>query len=146
MNIQQASLEQAADVAVLFDAYRTYYEQQPDLPGAVEFITERLRNHESVIYLALDNGRAIGFTQLYPLFTSVGMKRGWLLNDLYVLETDRSKGAGRALIAAAQELAESTGSKWVMLQTLTVNTGAQRLYEKLGFEKDTSSYYYYLPV
>lgn len=146
MNIQQASLEHAADVAVLFDAYRTYYEQQPDLPGAVEFITERLRKGESVIYIALDNGRAIGFTQLYPLFTSVGMKRGWLLNDLYVLETYRSKGAGRALIAAAQELAKSTGSKWVMLQTLTVNTGAQRLYEKLGFEKDTSSYYYYLPV
>ena len=50
------------------------------------------------------------------------------------------------LIAAARELAESTSAKWIMLQTYTSNVNAQALYEKLGFEKDTSSYYYYLGV
>jgi ribosomal protein S18 acetylase RimI-like enzyme len=146
MTVKEATLADAAEVAALFDAYRMYYEQSSDLPGAEHFITERLRNRESVIYLALDQGRPIGFTQLYPFFTSVGMKRAWVLNDLYVTEDYRNRGVGRALIAAAQDLARSTSAKWIMLQTYTSNVNAQALYEKLGFEKDTSSYYYYLGV
>jgi len=146
MTIKEATLTDAAHVAALFDAYRMYYEQTSDLPGAEQFIAERLRNRESVIYLALDEGRPVGFTQLYPFFTSVGMKRAWVLNDLYVTEGYRNRGVGRALIAAAQDLARSTSAKWIMLQTYTSNVNAQALYEKLGFEKDTSSYYYYLGV
>lgn len=146
MTVKEATLADAADVAVLFDAYRIYYEQSSDLSGAEHFIAERLRNRESVIYLALDEGRPVGFVQLYPFFTSVGMKRAWVLNDLYVTEEYRNRGVGRALIAAAQDLARSTSAKWIMLQTYTSNVNAQALYEKLGFEKDTSSWYYYLGV
>jgi ribosomal protein S18 acetylase RimI-like enzyme len=146
MTVKEATTADAAAVAVLFDAYRSYYEQAPDLQGAENFIAERLRNRESVIYLALDGERPVGFTQLYPFFTSVGMKRAWVLNDLYVAEEYRNRGVGRALIAAAQELARTTSAKWIMLQTYTSNVNAQALYEKLGFEKDTGSYYYYLGV
>jgi ribosomal protein S18 acetylase RimI-like enzyme len=146
MTVKKATLADAAAVAALFDAYRIYYEQSSDLAGAEHFVAERLRNGESVIYLALDEGRPVGFTQLYPFFTSVGMKRAWVLNDLYVTEDYRNRGVGRALIAAAQDLARSTSAKWIMLQTYTSNVNAQALYEKLGFEKDTSSYYYYLGV
>ena len=146
MTVKEATLADASAVAALFDAYRIYYEQSSDLAGAEHFIAERLRNRESVIYLALDEGRPVGFTQLYPFFTSVGMKRAWVLNDLYVSEDYRNRGVGRALIAAAQDLARSTSAKWIMLQTYTSNVNAQALYEKLGFEKDTSSYYYYLGV
>jgi len=146
MTVKEATLADAAAVAALFDAYRIYYEQSSDLAGAERFIAERLRNGESVIYLALDEGSPVGFTQLYPFFTSVGMKRAWVLNDLYVTEDYRNRGVGKALIAAAQDLARSTAAKWIMLQTYTSNVNAQALYEKLGFEKDTSSYYYYLGV
>lgn len=146
MTVKEATPANAAEVAVLFDAYRVYYEQSSDLQGAENFIAERLNKRESVIYIALDGGRPVGFTQLYPFFTSVGMKRAWVLNDLFVVEEYRSRGVGRALIAAARELAQSTSAKWIMLQTYTSNVNAQALYEKLGFEKDTSSYYYYLGV
>lgn len=146
MTVKEATPANAAAVAVLFDAYRIYYEQAPDLPGAEAFVAERLHNRESVIYMALDGEKLVGFTQLYPIFTSVGMKRAWLLNDLFVVEEYRNKGVGRALIGAAQELGRSTNAKWIMLQTYTSNVNAQALYEKLGFEKDTLSYYYYLGV
>ena len=146
MTVKEATLADAAAVAALFDAYRIYYEQSSDLAAAEHFIAERLQNRESVIYLALDEDRPVGFTQLYPFFTSVGMKRAWVLNDLYVMEDYRNRGVGRALIGAAQDLARSTSAKWIMLQTYTSNVNAQALYEKLGFEKDTSSYYYYLGV
>ncbi|WP_298738570.1 GNAT family N-acetyltransferase [uncultured Chitinophaga sp.] len=146
MTVKEATLADAAAVAGLFDAYRIYYEQSSDPAGAEAFIADRLRNRESVIYLAQDQGRPIGFTQLYPFFTSVGMKRAWVLNDLYVSEEYRNRGVGRALIAAAQDFARSTSAKWIMLQTYTSNVNAQALYEKLGFEKDTGSYYYYLSL
>lgn len=146
MTVKEATPANTAEVAVLFDAYRMYYEQASDLRGAENFIAERLNNRESVIYMALDGGRPVGFVQLYPFFTSVGMKRAWVLNDLFVVDEYRNRGVGRALIAAARELAHSTSAKWIMLQTYTTNVNAQALYEKLGFEKDTSSYYYYLGV
>lgn len=146
MTVKEATPANAAEVAALFDAYRIYYDQASDLQGAENFIAERLNRGESVIYVAYDNGRPVGFTQLYPFFTSVGMKRAWVLNDLYVVEEYRNRGVGRALIVAARELAKATSAKWIMLQTYTSNVNAQALYEKLGFEKDTSSYYYYLGV
>lgn len=143
MEVIAATLEHAKAVAVLFDAYRVYYDQAPDLPGAETFITERLTRGESVIFVAMDGGEAVGFTQLYPIFTSVGMQRAWLLNDLYVLPDRRSGGIGKALLDAAREMAQAAGAKWVMLQTYVTNTGAQALYERNGFVKDESSFYYY---
>ncbi len=146
MTVKQATLHDAAAIAVLFDAYRCYYEQAADLPAAEAFISKRLRNEESVIYVAMEGEQFIGFVQLYPFFTSIGMKRAWVLNDLYVLADHRNKGVGRALVTAAEQLAKATASGWVMLQTHHHNTNAQALYEKLGFQKDLDYCYYYLSV
>ncbi|MCW3464455.1 GNAT family N-acetyltransferase [Chitinophaga nivalis] len=134
------------EVAVLFDAYRSFYDQAPDYKGALAFIGERIALQDSVIFVAMEGDEIVGFTQLYPIFTSVGMKRGWLLNDLYVLESHRGKGAGRTLIDAAAAHGRDTQAAWLMLQTYMTNTGAQALYEATGFKKDTDSYYYYLSL
>lgn len=143
MDVIQATELHTNEVAVLFDAYRSYYDQAPDFKGALDFVTERITQKDSVIFVALLDAEIIGFTQLYPIFTSLGMKRGWLLNDLYVLEEHRGMGAGKALLDKAAEYGKSTGAAWLMLQTYIANTGAQKLYEKEGFKRDTNSYYYY---
>ncbi|MFY0255375.1 GNAT family N-acetyltransferase [Chitinophaga sp. 30R24] len=146
MEVIQATELHINEVAVLFDAYRGYYDQQPDFDGALAFITERIAQKDSVIFIALLEDEIIGFTQLYPIFTSLRMKRGWLLNDLYVLEEHRGIGAGKALLDAAAEYGRKTDAAWLMLQTYIANTTAQALYEKEGFKKDTNSYYYYKPL
>ncbi|MET3879899.1 GNAT family N-acetyltransferase [Chitinophaga sp. OAE865] len=143
MDVIQATELHTNEVAVLFDAYRSYYDQAPDFKGALEFISERIAQKDSVIFVVLLDAEIIGFTQLYPIFTSLGMKRGWLLNDLYVLEEHRGRGAGKALLDKAAAYGKSTNAAWLMLQTYIANTGAQKLYEKEGFRKDTNSYYYY---
>lgn len=143
MDVIQATELHTNEVAVLFDAYRSYYDQAPDFKGALGFITERIAQKDSVIFVVMLDAEIIGFTQLYPIFTSLGMKRGWLLNDLYVLEEHRGMGAGKALLDKAAEYGKSTNAAWLMLQTYIANTGAQKLYEKEGFKKDTNSYYYY---
>ena len=84
----------------------------------------------------------MGFTQLYPIFSSVGMKRCWLLNDLFVLDTVRGKGIATALLDAAKAFGLETQSRWLMLQTAYDNHAAQALYEKSGWTKDEDYYVY----
>jgi ribosomal protein S18 acetylase RimI-like enzyme len=125
-------------VAPLFDAYRQFYQRPADLPLARAFIAERLARDESVIFLAESEGRAVGFVQLYPVFssTSAGPGRLWLLNDLYVAPDARTGGIGRALVLRAQALAEETGACGLELVTARTNVTAQRLYQSLGWHRD----------
>ena len=134
IQILEARLEQLDDLADLFNQYRVWYHQQPDLPGARKFLGERISNGESKIFLALQNGKAAGFVQLYPIFTSVGMRRSWLLNDLYVGEAHRGSGIATMLLETAKELGKADQSKWLMLQTDNDNKKAQQLYHKNGWE------------
>lgn len=143
IEIRKAAVEDAEIVSPLFNAYRIFYKQQPDVEGALRFIKERLQQNESVIFIAFINGNAIGFVQLYPLFTSVGMQRAWLLNDLYIDVSARGKGVATALLDAAKDFARSTNSKWLMLQTQTDNYSAQALYKKNGWRKETDLFYMY---
>ena len=141
IEIRKASVEDAAIVALLFDSYRSFYKQAPDVDAAFNFIKERLQQNESVIFIAFIKDNAVGFVQLYPIFTSVGMKRAWLLNDLYIHVSSRGKGVATALLDAAKEFAKSTGSKWLMLQTASDNYTAQALYKKNGWKKETDVFY-----
>lgn len=84
----------------------------------------------------------MGFTQLYPLFCSLEMKRIWLLYDLYVDESARQHGVAQQLIARAEQLAKESDSAFIMLSTATDNTKAQALYERSGFVRDTDFYVY----
>jgi len=141
IEIRKASVEDAAIVALLFDSYRSFYKQAPDVDAAFNFIKERLQQNESVIFIAFIKDNAVGFVQLYPTFTSVGMKRAWLLNDLYIHVSSRGKGVATALLDAAKEFAKNTGSKWLMLQTASDNYTAQALYKKNGWKKETDLFY-----
>ena len=70
--VKRASLEDAKNVAYLFNDYRVFYKQKSDITVALEFISERLDKNESVIFFAHDaKGVLLGFTQLYPNFSSV---------------------------------------------------------------------------
>ena len=146
MQIINATADRLDALAELFDAYRQHYEQAPDVPGAWEFLSERLERNDSVIYLAEDMGEVLGFTQLYPVFSSIGMKRAWILNDLFVKPDARQKGAARALLARAQELGQETGSRYLMLQTHFSNKPARTLYESSGWKLDEEFGYYYLSL
>ena len=94
----RAELDDLDALAPLFDAYRQFYGEASDLPGARIFLGDRLKRGESVIFLAVVDRAVVGFTQLYPSFSSVSMKRLWVLNDLFVTPDARTSGAGRALL------------------------------------------------
>ncbi|MCM3213860.1 GNAT family N-acetyltransferase [Niallia taxi] len=144
MIIFQATMEDLDGVANLFNLYRTFYQQESDLEGAKNYIKERINKEESVIFVAKDEQNYLGFTQLYPTFSSISMKRAWILNDLYVDEQARKQGVGELLLHKAKEYAIETGAKSLSLSTAPDNYTAQRLYEKNGYEKDYTFYHYEL--
>ncbi len=144
MQIIRATLENLDELGILFDHYRQFYGQTSDLLAAKLFLKERLENQESVIFAAQANDELLGFTQLYPSFTSVGMARAWLLNDLFVSEESRGKGVATALIQKVISFSKESGRKKIFLATAYDNLQAQQLYEKIGFQKDPFFNYEYL--
>ncbi len=147
MEIIRTTVEHLDQLAPLFDGYRIFYKQPSDLAKARAFLAERFENKESVIFAAADDaGNLVGFTQLYPLFSSVSARRVWLLNDLYVAPEARRQGVARALMNAARDFGVETGAKGVALETGIDNTQAQALYEDLGYEKQGGIPWYFLVV
>lgn len=125
----------------LFDAYRQFYGKDSDPVAARAFLAERLVYDQSVAFIALDGQEALGFTQLYPLFSSVRMAPMWLLNDLYVAAQARGRGVGTALLERARGHAQETGACCLMLET-GVDNPARRLYERCGWRHVTERVFY----
>ncbi|MEM7514742.1 MAG: GNAT family N-acetyltransferase [Bacteroidota bacterium] len=142
IDVRQADLTSLPAAAMLFNAYRVFYEQPSDLAGAEAFLKARITNKESILYIAYKEENPVGFTQLYPSFTSVGMKPIWILNDLYVNANARKMGVGEALIEKAKSLGKETGAKRVVLETAVDNVVAQGLYDKTGFKRGEGFYNY----
>ncbi|MEM6434933.1 MAG: GNAT family N-acetyltransferase [Cyanobacteria bacterium P01_D01_bin.115] len=144
MAIIRAQLEQLDAVARLFDDYRVFYGQPTDRAAAADFLRARLQQQDSVIFAAVAAAQVVGFTQLYPSFSSVSLQRIWILNDLYVAASDRRQGWARQLLQAAATFAQSTGAIRLVLATQAENTAAQTLYESLGYQQNTEFHHYAL--
>ena len=132
--IRRADANDLDVLAGLFDAYRQFYKQSSDVAAARAFLAERIAHDESVVLIAEHDADAIGFVQLYPVFSSVRLGRTWLLNDLYVAPRARRHGAARALLDAACAFARDRGALGLELETGSDNVTAQALYRSAGWE------------
>jgi GNAT superfamily N-acetyltransferase len=141
VSIHRAQLVDLDAVAPLFDAYRQFYAQPSDPQRARAWLEARLRCGESVVLVATRDGLAVGFTQLYPMFSSVRTARLWILNDLFVASDARRSGVARALLDAAAGFARDDGAAAIMLETGRDNAGARALYRAAGWSEDESQWY-----
>lgn len=142
MKLFTAQLQDVQKILSLYLGYRAFYQVDESAEKAEKFLTERMRNHESIIYFVEKDGVPVGFAQLYPLFCSLEMKRIWLLYDLFVAPEARKEGVAQMLLARADQLATETDSAFIMLSTATDNVRAQALYEKEGYVRDTQFFVY----
>ncbi|NJR63448.1 MAG: GNAT family N-acetyltransferase [Cyanobacteria bacterium CRU_2_1] len=146
MEVFQAGSEHLEEVAKLFDQYRYFYQSSSDPEAARNFLQERFQKKDSVILVFSKGKHLVGFIQLYPSFSSVSMKRIWILNDLFVDEAHRKKGIAKSLIGAAVNFARETGAVRIILATQVSNIAAQSLYESLGYIQDKDFYHYSLQL
>lgn len=143
--ITQIGQSQINDIAPLFNSYRVFYEQQSNVQAATLFLTERIKKKESIIFASYVNGKAVGFTQLYFTFSSVSLAPVLILNDLFVHPNFRNRNIGQGLLLKAQEYCARHNYKGLALETATDNP-AQKLYEKLGWQKDSHCFHYFWSV
>ena len=142
---------QPADIdilATLFEGYRAFYECAADASRARHFLADRLAKGDSTIFVAIDDatGAGAGFVQLYPVYSSLQMKRAWILNDLFVAPAYRGRHISRMLMDAARALADETGAAYLALETARDNATARALYESLGYKADEHFLHYELDV
>ena len=143
MKIRKANSSDLDALSRLFDGYRVFYRKPSDLKGASEFLKSRLSQGDSEIFVCEEpDGNLIGFTQLYPLFSSTRMKKLWLLNDLFVDQEHRGKGVSIGLIERAKQLVRESGACGMFLETEKTNDIGNNLYPKTDFVLNEGSNYY----
>jgi len=142
VEIIKASKSDLAIIVPLFDQYRIFYGQESNIKAAEKFLIDRFRLNECTVFIAKYENKAAGFTLLYKTFSSVSMRPYYVLNDLYVNTDYRQKGIGQLLLEKAQAYCRSKNYKGLALET-AIDNPAQRLYEKLGWKKDSHCFHYF---
>lgn len=147
IHVRQAVVSDLEALVPLFDGYRQFYGKPSDTALARSFLLERFQHNQSVIFIATQaDDTAVGFTQLYPTFSSVAAARTFILNDLFVVKEERCKGVGIKLLEAATQFGRSLGAIRFSLSTAIDNETAQALYDSLGWVRDVNFYAYSLSL
>lgn len=136
MRVVCITADQVGLAAPLFAGYREFYGEPYDLDSAATFLTERLERAESIVFLALEGDEAVGFTQIYPSFSSTRLAPIWILNDLFVTEAARGTGPVDAILGEVETAAIAAGAIEVELATAHTNHRAQSVYDRHGYRPD----------
>lgn len=143
MKFRKAILRDIPDLAKLFEEYRVFYGEEPNLELAASFIGQRIKNGESIVFIGENaDNQIVGFAQLYPLFSSTRLKKTWLLNDLFVNRNYRGLGVSKKLVDCAKNLCRETGACELTLETQRNNIIANQLYKRTGFSLDIEHNFY----
>ena len=143
MIYKKATTNDLKSLAIIFNNYRMFYQKEADVEGAFTFLSKRIQQKDSEIYVAKNAfNEVVGFVQLYPLFSSTRMKKYWLLNDLFVIREYRGKGISLQLIEMAKELVRNTNACGMYLETGKDNIIGNSLYPKAGFSLYADSNFY----
>ncbi|WP_316817532.1 GNAT family N-acetyltransferase [Pedobacter nyackensis] len=140
--IEIATLHHLDEFAELFDNYRVFYRQPSDIERGKAFLKDRITNNETVTFLIKEDGKFVGFAQLYPLFHYKALQRQWLLSDLFVNPDYRGRGLSIALIDRCKLYCDETAACGLLLETEKTNDIGNNLYPKCEFELDKDHNYY----
>lgn len=146
MDVFQAQPQDVDKILPLFVSYREFYSMESNIITAKNYLLNRIKLNESIVFYAMDDNEVLGFTQLYPSFCSIELKRVWLLHDIFVATEHRSKGVAKRLIQRVEQLAKETNSAFITLNTGVTNIKAQSVYESNGFIRDRDFYIYNMTI
>ncbi|HVZ15572.1 MAG TPA: GNAT family N-acetyltransferase [Terriglobales bacterium] len=143
--VREIEAADAAPLGALFHDYRVFYDLDSNIEECVGFISERIAQRDSTIFVACGTGGTpVAFAQMYPLFSEVTLKKIWLLNDLYVKESERRNGIAKRLMQRCEDFVRESGGTELTLATAKSNHAAQSLYEMLGYKRNSEFWVYNL--
>ena len=137
LEIAPVAVEEFERLLPLIAAYQRFYEvEDVDDERNRNFFRRFLAPSEDGLLLgARRDGRFVGYACLYWHFSSLEACECVLMNDLYVEESERGGGVGRALIEASAGVAREREVPFVEWSTAPDNETAQRLYDSTGAER-----------
>jgi ribosomal protein S18 acetylase RimI-like enzyme len=137
--LRRAQPDDIEGLLPLIEAYQDFYEVDPIDPELNREFFSRFLDSDDVgwIYVAESGDGLLGFACFYRHKSSLSATDTVLMNDLYVIESARGGGVGRALIDQGLELARESGASCLEWSTAPDNATAQRLYDTFPAEKST---------
>jgi ribosomal protein S18 acetylase RimI-like enzyme len=128
--IRVAGPDDLETVAGLLSAFRDWWGATTPSDETFRTTATRLLEDPNTEFLLADE---VGLAQLrYRLSAWTGVEDCWL-EDLFVHESARGTGLGKALTEACFERARARGCRRIELDVNESNTSAIRLYTSLGF-------------
>lgn len=128
---------------------------EPDIPDVLRMIRALAAHHGDTAAVTADDLRrdafgpcpwlwvlvaeGEGYAALCPLAQLHFGVRGMEIHHLFVAETARGRGVGRALIDAALECAKAEGARYLSVGTHPDNLSAQDVYRAVGFEESNAA-------
>ncbi len=134
--VRETELEQ---LLPLIAAYQRFYEVEEidDERNRAFFVRFIAPSDDGMLLGAWRGEQICGYACLYWHFTSLVPAETVLMNDLFVTESARGSGIGRALIDASATIARQRGAHHLEWATAPDNKTAQRLYDSTGAERST---------
>ena len=133
------------DISAIAELYREQFIEMakliPDFikegDQSTEFIENTITNEASDILVYENDGTVVGFillqAKIRPDFEFIHPGKYCYIMDIIVTKNHRGKGFGTALMNAAKDWAKERDCCFINLDVLVNNSGAIKLYEKLGF-------------
>jgi ribosomal protein S18 acetylase RimI-like enzyme len=144
MRVIRAARRHLDVIVPLFETYRQNNGQRPDPVAAEEFLSQRLRRSEAVIFLAQRNDEGQGFALLFPMFSAVDLRQEWLLTDIFIAPASRNDdNTAEELLQEAQRHVRKQGHKGILLEIERNHPVSPRVYQRLGFEEVSKFYRYW---
>lgn len=137
VEIAPIAASELEELLPLIAAYQRFYEVEDVDDGRNRAFFRRFLapSEDGLLLGARSGGQLLGYACLYWHFSSLEACGSVLMNDLYVAESARGQGVGRALIEAAAAVAREREVPFVEWSTAPDNETAQRLYDSTGAER-----------
>ena len=138
------------EIAELWALVRQFadYNGQPHLvTGSPEALAQKILSDTWPVFeclVAESGGRLVGFATMLGAYSVFRTQPTLWLEDLFVTESARGSGAGKALIAAVAAIAVRRGCSRLGWSVSDWNAPSIAFYEHLGAERLVGEHIYYL--
>jgi GNAT superfamily N-acetyltransferase len=138
IEIRAARAEEIEEMLPLIVAYCEFYETEPDEDGIRRMFDTLIGDpNQGAVFIARDDGKAVGFATLDWKWSSLKAARIGYLEDLFVDPEARGKGIADALIGVCADRCRELGMPAMEWLTAPDNHRAQQVYNRTGAESDT---------
>jgi GNAT superfamily N-acetyltransferase len=95
---------------------------------------------DTVALVALTGDRVVGFCDMEMIERLNFLEPMAWIPDLIVTESERSRGAGHALLERAEQIARERGARWMSLESANWRTRAHAFYLREGWIDSAKSF------